>query len=61
MNNFEYAQATDEQLHQWEHDAYDAYMWDQENAQLRWAELGGYQADLMRPGKQSYDQWKNQR
>jgi hypothetical protein len=48
MSNFEYANATDEDLRQWATDARDAQMWEAEQVQVRWAEAGGYAAGLTR-------------
>jgi len=53
MNNFEYANATDDDLLDWEAQAYEderqARQWDQDCAQILWAEAGGYAAGLPRP------------
>jgi hypothetical protein len=54
--NFEYANATDDDLCSWfdaaHQDAYEQYeaeQWEREMRQLRWAEAGGYKAGLARP------------
>ena len=51
--NFEYANATQEQLDEWAADAYhqqrEADEWEAEQRQVRWAEAGGYRAGLSRP------------
>jgi len=53
MSNFEYANATDEQLLDWEFAAYEkeqeSKQWERECAQIGWAERGGYKAGLARP------------
>lgn len=56
MNNFEYAQATDEQLCEWfdaahqeEYDRYESEEWDRQQRQTLWAESGGYKAGIPRP------------
>ena len=51
--NYEYANATDEQIEQWEFAAAEAAAddaeWEREQAQTRWAEAGGYRAGIPRP------------
>ena len=51
--NYEYANATQEQLDTWAASAYfetlDDDAWEAEQAQVRWAEAGGYKAGLSRP------------
>ena len=53
MANFEYANATDAQLLDWELAAYadaaESDLWEREQAQVRWAEAGGYRGGLARP------------
>lgn len=56
MSNYEYAQATDDQLCEWfdaanQHiyDELEAQEWERQMRQLRWAEAGGYRAGLARP------------
>lgn len=51
--NYEYANATQEQLDAWADVAYFAELdddaWEAEQAQVRWAEAGGYKAGFSRP------------
>lgn len=51
--NYEYANATQEQLDSWAEAAYSAELdnaaWEAEQAQVAWAEAGGYKAGLARP------------
>lgn len=49
MTNREYAQATDDDLMQWQLEAQEAKAWESEQAHIRWAEAGGYAAGLPRP------------
>lgn len=53
MQNYEYAQATDEQLLEWELKAYeekrDSELWEKEMRVLLWVENGGYRAGLTKP------------
>lgn len=53
MSNYEYAQATDEDLMDWQHLAWlaemDAVIWERQQSQVRWAEAGGHKAGLARP------------
>ena len=54
--NYEYANATQDQLDAWAETAAVAYFdqlesdaWEAEQRQVRWAEAGGYKAGLSRP------------
>lgn len=51
--NYEYANATQEQLDAWDEAAHYARIeddaWEAEQAQVRFGELGGYKAGLSRP------------
>lgn len=51
--NYEYANATQEQLDTWAEAAYfdnlENDAWEAEQSQVRWAEAGGYKAGLSRP------------
>lgn len=49
MSNYEYAQATDEQLMDWACADAEARAWEEEMKLMRWAEAGGYKAGLPRP------------
>lgn len=49
MNNHQYAQATDADLMNWELEAQEAQASEAEQAHARWAEAGGYAANLTRP------------
>lgn len=50
MSNYEYAQATDDDLMEWACAEAEARDWMAQMAQMRWAEAGGYSAGLPRPG-----------
>jgi hypothetical protein len=53
MNNIQNANLTAEEIDQLEWAAYEeaceAEQWEREQAQVRWAEAGGYRANLSRP------------